>query len=77
VNAVQYVQAILATGLFGWYGYAIAFDALPGDGGSSSKSRILHVISDALTAQLGPVFAGALIAFAGFVLATYFIARAR
>lgn len=74
---MHYVQAIIALGLFGWFGYAVAFDALPGEDGGSSKTRLLQTTADALTAQMGSMPAGAAIAGVGVLLAAFFLARGR
>mgnify|MGYP001556651622 CR=1 FL=1 len=74
---MHYVQSVIALGLFGWFGYAVAFDALPGSDGGSSKTRFLQTIADTLTAQMGAAPAGAVIAGAGVLLAAFFVARGR
>ncbi|NNE86492.1 MAG: hypothetical protein HKN27_00320 [Silicimonas sp.] len=74
---MHYVQAVISLGLFGWFGYAVAFDAVPGGDGGSSKTRALQSVADTLTYQMGAAPAGAAIAGAGVLLAAYFLARGR
>ncbi len=72
---MHYVQAVIAMGLFGWLGYAIAFDALPGGDGGSSKTRALMAMADKMTTELGPMGAGGLCLAIGVVLAFFFVRR--
>lgn len=74
---MHYVQAILSLGLFAWFGYAVAFDALPSGEGGSSKTRSLKLAADTLTEQVGVVPAGALLAGIGVCLAIFFLSRSR
>ena len=69
---MNYVQAIIALGLFGWFGYAVAFDAIPGGDGGSSKTRSLKAVADVLTSEMGATGAGAAIAGFGILLAGFF-----
>lgn len=74
---MHYVQAIVSLGLFGWFGYAVAFDALPDSDGGSSKTRGLKAVADTLTEQIGSAPAGALLAGFGVCLAAFFLSRGR
>ena len=72
---MHYVQAIISIGFFGWLGYAIAFDALPGEDGGSSKSRALMTMVDRVTGELGTNLTAALCLGLGLILAALFIRR--
>lgn len=74
---MPYVQAIISLGLFGWLGYAVAFDALPTGDGGSGKTRALQMAADTMTDQFGAIPAGSLLAGFGVLLAVFFISRAR
>ena len=72
---MHYVQAVISIGLFGWLGYAIAFNTLPGGEGGSSKTRALMAIVDKVTAEIGTNGVAALCLAVGLGLAALFIRR--
>ena len=47
------VRAIISLGLFGWLGWAVWTDNVPGGDGGSSKTRVLKGFVETLTAQYG------------------------
>ena len=72
---MRYVQAMIAVGLFGWLGYAVAFDALPAFEGGSSKTRGLMSLVESVTQSIGSGLTGALLLSIGVVIAWYVLKR--
>ena len=72
---MKYIQALLSAALFGWLGYALLTDTLPGGEGGSSKTRGLKSLVDSATQNVG-VQNTAYVCFGiGVMLALFFLFR--
>lgn len=72
---MKYVQAFLAIGLFGWLGFAVFTDTLPGGSGGSSKTLALKAFMARMTDQFGVTTTAAALVAIGVVLAAFFLMR--
>lgn len=74
---MRYVQAVLALGLFGYFGYAVLADALPASDSGSSKTRALVGLIENATERFGTTETGLGLIAVGILLAMFFVGRAR
>lgn len=73
---MDYFRAFLCLGLFGFLGYAVIFDILPAQGGSS-KTRALKSMLNGATDQYGVMPIGLGLIALGVALAAFFVLRHR
>ena len=65
-------RAIISLGLFGWLGWAVWTDNVPGGDGGSSKTRGLRAFVDSTTASFGVETTAYVLFGIGAALALYF-----
>ncbi len=70
---MNYVRAILCLGVFGWLGWAVLADAVPGDDSGSSKTRALKGMVSSATDQFGTIQTGFGLIIVGALLAIFFL----
>lgn len=72
---MKYFQSAIALGLFGWLGYAVYTDTLPGGSGGSGKTRALKDLVSKFTEQFGVTQTSIGLVVIGLLLATFLILR--
>lgn len=72
---MEIVRAILSLGLFGWLGWAVWTDNIPGGDGGSSKTRGLKAFVDGLTSYYGTETTAFVLFGIGAALALFFYVR--
>ena len=73
---MDYVRAVLCLGLFSFLSYAVIFDIIPANGGSS-KTRALKGAMNSATEQVGVIPTGLGLFAIGLALAAFFVIRHR
>lgn len=72
---MKYVQAVLALGLFGWLGFAVFTDSLPGGQGGSGKTMALRAAMARATDAFGVTTTAAGLVAIGVALAAILVMR--
>ena len=72
---MKYVQALVSVALFGWLGFALLTDSVPGGEGGSGKTRKLKSIMESATQNFGVENTAYLCFGIGVLLAILFLLR--
>ena len=72
---MEIARAIISLGLFGWLGWAVWTDNVPGGEGGSSKTRWLKEFVDGMTSSYGTETTALVLFGIGAVLSLFFYVR--